>query len=457
MKKLRTFYFFLLLVSSYSVNYSQGLSAGFLSGINFSDIHGNSGSGKWNFKSGAVESIFINYSLNKMLGFQTGVGVSTFYYENVSYEDITRIPYMGFSSSSYFIPDPIYYRYREKMDFTFLTFPAQVKLSIPSRPALNLTAGMYYSFLTDYSYDYYYTDDPRKRDFGYLISTGLSHPVSKKMDVLFDISYVAGLKRFVEHAGYKHGSMDFRFGLAFKNFLPKKSDIDYNIEPDSVSSRISLLYKGGINASRNFFGSNEGSYSSYFGPSLGFSVNFRLSDKTVLVTGLSFEKTGYSLKDSSDSFYRYFADNDPVYYVDTKTITDYVCIPALLEIRLGEPGGLYFNTGPYVALRLNTRCTGEAFSVSNDNGTYYLRKYVVYDDLEGITRIADFGWMFGGGVTIKVLEKYSLDLGLNYRKGFRDAVNEEYYQNMTIYERETSAMRNRILSFCIGVRVPVYR
>jgi hypothetical protein len=277
------------------------------------------------------------------------------------------------------------------------------------------------------------------------------------MDLLFDISYVAGLKEFLELAGYKHGSMDFRFGLAFKNFLPVDSDIDKTTELDSVSGRISVLYKGGITASRNFFGSNAGSYSSYFGPSLGFSFNFKLSDKTVLVTGLSFEKTGYSLKDSSDSFYMYFAESDPIYYVDTKTITDYVCIPALFEIRMGEPGGLYFNTGPYVALRLNTGCTGEAFSVSNDNGSYYLRKYVVYDDLEAITRIADFGWMFGGGVTIKVFEKYSLDLGLNYRKGFRDAVNEKYYQNMTISERETSAMRNRILSFCIGVRVPVYR
>jgi len=457
MKQLYALICFFIVISCNSVSYSQGLSAGFLSGINFSDIHGNYCSGKWKYKSGASESIFIDYSINKVIGFQTGVNIATLYYEHVQYNELPRMYYLSPSSSSYYIPDLIYFRTSEKMDFTVLTIPAQVKLSIPSRPSVNLTAGIFYSFITDYSLNYVYSDEPSKRDFGWLFSTGLSYPLNDNMDALFDIRYMTGRRRFIEQAGYKHGSVDLRFGVAFKGFLSKNSDSDQTGKNDTVSSRISLTYKGGINISRNYFGDNSGSYSFYTGLSAGFSVNIKLAERTFFQTGLSFENTGYSLKDSSDSFHRYHSGLEPVYYVNTKIGTDYINIPAQLCILVGKPGNMYISTGPYLAIKLNARCTGEAIMESKDQGSYSLRKIVVYDDLNGLIRNNDIGWIFGGGITIPVFEKYSLDLGLQYRTGFRDIFNESFYSGMTPYKRGETIIRNRMLSFHFGVRTPVFR
>jgi opacity protein-like surface antigen len=342
------------------------------------------------------------------------------------------------------------------MDFTFLTIPARIRFSIPSKPSVNISFGVYGSFLTDYSMNYLYSDKPAKNDYGYIYSTGLSYPLIENMDVLLDVGYTTGRRRFLDYAVYKHGSFDFKFGVAFKGFLKKQPDRELSGVKDSINSRYSLTYKGGVNVSWNYFGDHYNSYSIYIGYSAGFSVDYALTDKLFLRTGLFFQNTGYSLKDSSDSFNRYHRGIEPLYDVDTKIGVDYVNIPLQLGIRIRKPGNIYLCAGRYLAIRLNARCTGLALMADRDQDSYYLRKYIVNDDLGGLISKDDFGWLLGAGVSIPVFEKYSIDLGIQYLTGTSDIYNEDFL-NMTQPAKGEMLIRNRFLSLQVGFKVPVFK
>ena len=152
MKKLCVFFSLILFLFCNSVSYSQKLSAGLLGGINFSDIHGNSNSGKWKFKPGSYERFFVSYNVNRVIGFQSGLTFSSVYYEHLPYVDRTELPEIDEVAPPIM---PVQYPYNQKMDFTFLTIPAQFRISVPSTPQLNISAGVFYSFLVDHSLNYY--------------------------------------------------------------------------------------------------------------------------------------------------------------------------------------------------------------------------------------------------------------------------------------------------------------
>lgn len=456
MKKLRICFFAFCLFSSYPVIYSQGLSAGILNGISFSDIHGNDISGKWKYKSGGSASLFVEYSFNRIIGIQSGINISTIYYEHQPYMNnpLSDIFYPLYASSAYVMP--VYYRTTEKMDFTLLSIPLIGRLTIPSSPSLNLSAGACYSFVTDYSLNYY-SEPVIRRDFGYLFSAGLSYPLNDDIDALFDIRYMSGRRRFLDNNGYKHGSFDFRLGIAFNDILNRKSEKNHSSKTDSISRRMTVGYRGGVNISDNHFNESEDSYSYCVGYSAGFQTDIMLSEKTYFRTGLFFERKGYSLSDSSDSYHRYHEGLEPLYKVNTRIKTDYILIPAQLVLRLGNNENFFFAVGPYMALKLNSRCTGEAYLVRRDQGFYYYDRIIVYDDLGALIRNDDFGWLLGGGVTLPFFEKYSLELEIQYQKGISDIFNESVYMNMTQAERGETVIRNRIFVFKAGVNLPVFR
>lgn len=457
MKKLYALICFFLIISLHSVSYSQKLSAGFVTGINFSDIHGNSYSGKWKYKPGPLQGITLNYNFYKFFSLQTGLNFSTFYYEHKGYSSPQWLYVLPYSWSSSFVLVPDYYSSVEKMDFSFLTVPAQLRIAIPSKPQLSLSAGIFYSFLLDHYLSHYYNSEVAKNDFGYLYSAGLSYPLNDDIDISFNVRYMTGRKEFPESGTYRHGSYDFVFGMAYNGFLRNKTGNISGLQRDTINEKIYLVYKGGINVSWNSGGYFSEKYSLNYGPSLGFALNFRLSPKSFFQTGFSFERTGYSLKDSSDSFHRYVVNGEPNYYVDTRVSADYILIPALLNFQPGRSGRFFFNTGPYLAIKLNARCKGEAFSESGNQGSYNLVKRVVYDDLEGIIRDNDIGWLFGGGVTMPFLGKYLFDLGLQYRIGFKDVFDRSYFSEVSQVETGETIIRNGSLSFQISLRVPIFK
>ncbi len=455
MKQYYALICFFIVISCNSVSYSQGLSAGFFSGMNISDIHGNSYSGKWKFKPGPVQGVFLDYNPGRIIGFSTGMNYSTIYYEHKFYTYGESI-YYGLSSSSFF-PGP-YYSPNEVMDFSFITIPAQLKFTIPSKPSLNLSAGVFWSFVQDHNMNsYYHNNEVEKKDFGFIYSAGLSYPFSNDFDVLLRVRYLSGRKNFLEFPDYRHGSIDFNLGVSFNGFLNGSDRNNKKEENDSSLSKLRLVYFGGTDLSWNSPGNSEGNYSVSLGPSAGFRLDIPVGSKTEFRTGLSFERTGYSLRDSSDVFYGYNINDGAEYLVDTKTTIDYIEIPALLKFNIGRSNICYLSTGPYLAIKLNARSTGEAFSNEESSSMYRHVRTVVYDDLEKLIKDNDTGWTLGSGITIPVFGKFHAEVGLQYKFGFRDVFDGSSFSESDEYENMKSLIRNRSLSFHIGLKMPVYK
>lgn len=443
---------FFIVINCNSVSYSQGLSAGFFSGINISDIHGNSYSGKWKFKPGPVQGVFIDFNPGRYFGFSTGMNYSTNYYEHKAYSEYYYPLEFTFSSSSF---APIYYTQDEVMDFSFITIPAQLKFIIPSKLALTISPGIFWSIVQDYNVTRHFMYEPAKGDFGFIYSAGLSYPITRDFDILLRVRYMIGRKDFYESVNYRHGSFDLNLGVSFSGIFEKTGETtELKVDTDTVKSRLTLVYFAGTNLSWNSY-DKGGNYSYSAGPSAGFRIDIPIGTKTEFRTGLSFEQTGYTFNDSSDVFYGYNIVDDAQYLVDARTTIDYIEIPASLKFNIGRKNRLFINTGPYLAVKLNARTTGEAFSEVNSSSTFRIVKHVIYDDIERLIRDNDTGWAFGTGLTIPLFGKCNAEVGLQYKTGFRDIFDAASFSGSNLYDNKITVIRNRSLSVHLGFKVPV--
>jgi hypothetical protein len=455
--KTRVFLFLILFCSS--VSYSQKITTDIYSGVNFSDIHGQDFGGKWQSKPGPVQGFYLGWLFNSSIGIQTGMNFSTVYYEHkTTYYPIT---YLTPSIYDYDV-FPVYYNQAvDKMDFSFLRVPLLLTLSIPSIIQFNMKAGLIFSFVQDHSlsnyYYYYYSSQPvntKKNDFGYMFSSGISYPLSDKFNATFNVSYLTGRKHFLENANLRHGSSEYTLGIDYEFLKKNKTAINPKFTSDSASKKVTVTYWGGVDISWNGLDADRGKYSSGTGPSLGFSVNFPLGSGFSFISGVSFERKGYSMKDSSTLFYKYMNNSTPMYYVDTKVQTDYAVIPFLISFPIGKSQMVFFNTGPWLGLKLNARNVGVAYNEIHSESSYTVNKTVIYDDLERYIKDNDIGWIFSTRVSLPLFNRYKVDLALQYSTGFNNV-----YNKTVVAEEQSSTVadyviRNRTISFIVGFTIP---
>lgn len=458
----------LFFICSSYVSYSQGFSTGIYSGVNYSDIHGQYPGGKWDSKPGPASGINLGYSLTKTIGFQTGVSFSTVYYEHKQMSSPYPFPYYDYRSllsSSYYDPrftSMIPYPSNNSMDFSFVRIPLLFTVTVPAAVQLDLRAGIFFSFLRDYNmdkssyfyyYDYYYPDQkPANNDFGYIFSSGLSYPLSDKFRASLNAAYITGRKPFFENLSYKHGSSEFTLGIEYTGFLKNRHQ-ERSSANDSISRRVIVTLTGGLDYSWNGAEEPNGDYNGCFGPLLGFSLKFPLGKKTYFQTGFTFERKGYSIRDSSSSFFR-LTDEYMMYDVDTKIQTDYAIIPALLTFYTGERQLLFFSTGPWLGLKLNARTVGVAYNEENNGSSYQLKETIINDDLEKYFENYDIGWLFGCGISIPFAGKYAMDLSLQYSPGFRQMFNDS--SDPPAGGAPDLLVKNRTVSLVMGFRLPLY-
>jgi hypothetical protein len=444
MNKFCVFVLLVFLSGISSITYAQSLSAGIYSGVNISDIHGNSSEGKWMFMPGTSQGVFVDYAFNKYLGVHSGMKYSTLYYRHLEY----------FNPASGVYISPV----DELMDFNFLTVPLQFRVTTPSKPQVYLSAGLFYSFLTDkFLQSKHYFQEPEERDFGYVYSTGMSFPLSNTISSSFNVTYSTGRKEFRKSAGWRHGSAEFTMGLAYSGFLKNSKNNRHENAYDTISDRIYVTYRGGMNVSWNSGSYFKEKYSYGTGLSLGFAVNYKWSERYSLQTGISFERVGFANIDSSKSMYRYAPYGDRTYDLDTKTEIDYIVIPLLINLNTGRSGNLFFNTGPYLGVKLNARCHGVAIYSSDSENFYYLKKITVNDDVIGLIKDNDFGWVFGSGLALPVSDKWLIDLGLQYRAGFMNISDKSFESGFSKTETKKSILRNGSVTFQIGIRIPTLK
>lgn len=422
--------------------FPQGFTAGIHSGINISDIHANSTSGKWKFKPGPYQGAFFAWNLNRVVGLTGGLDYSTVYYERVT-ADPYYPPYIYSSSSSVPYLSDLWLRVPESFDYNIISLPLQLQLRVSSRPDLNLSAGVFYSFVSrrkNYG-------RASEQDFGYIFSSGWSYPISESFKGILNVSYVTGKREISDYGQFRHGWFNFSVGLSYK-----LGDAGKNYHSaDSSANNLRIVYLAGVNASWNGV-ALTGAYSHTFGPHAGFRLEIPFEKHAYLVTGLSFERAGYSLRDSSDVYYAVKTVKNPLYFVDTKIGTDYATIPVLLQVTPGRNERFYVATGPYVSVKLNGRITGYSYSHQNTGNIYQHMRTTVHNDVEKLFKGNDFGWSFGAGLNFPV---FGLDgeFGLQYRRGFRDVFDESFLPPVGGgYYR--IPVKNRLLTVHFGIRIP---
>ena len=442
---------FILLISSNSVSYSQKFSAGVYSGINFSDIHGQQSYGRWYHKPGPVQGVYLGYSLNRYLGVQTGLNFTTIYYESKTYFD-GYINFYPLNSYPYPYPFPDYY-ITSKMDFSFLRVPLMLNFSIPSAVRFDLKAGLFYSHLTNNStYNGYYYPGPVKNDLGYIFSSVISYPFNEKFKASLSIGYAKGLHSIYDDTNLKHASSEFTLGLSYNGFLKNKnSPVKARQANDTLDRKLTLAFQGGINLSWNTHQPDKEHYAAIMGPSVGFLLDYRLDKNASLQTGVSFERKGYSFRDSSTIFYLSFKEGSPLYDVDSRVEIDYIVIPLLLNFNIGK--SLFFNTGPWIGLQLNSRVTGTAYDEFSSGAGYVLRKTVIYDDMEKIIRDNDAGWIFSGGVSVPLKKNYKANISLRYSTGFVN-VFDQATAGYDHYGASDLSIKNGTFSLLVGLKIP---
>lgn len=459
MKNLKSWPLLLLALSFSSGCFSQNITTSVYSGINFSDIHGQDIGGKWVSKPGASEGLTIGYAFNKSIGIQSGIGFSSVNYEHRPLYGQYPYIFYDLSSSRYSSIAPLYYPANFYMDFTFLRVPLLLTVSVPAAVQFHMRAGLVFSFVQNHSSDSpaYYSQNPdniNKKDFGYLFSSGISYPISDKISAELNFNYLTGRKKLMDYSNNRHGYSEITLGIDY-NFL-KKNRLEGNTrsESDSSSGKVTVTYTGGVIYSWNPFNSGTEKYSPLFGHTLGFSVNLPLGRDIFFITGVSFERKGYAMKDSSTSYYRYLDIGNPKSWVDTKIITDYAVIPFLLRLPIGKSPGVFISTGPWLGLKLNARTVGVAYSNSRSGSGYRTTRTVVYDDIERLINDNELGWMFGGGVSLPLLGKYVVDISVQFNTGFK-----ELFNNRILYELQPAAsderqIRNRTIALRIGITLP---
>jgi hypothetical protein len=417
---------------------SQGLSVGAYSGVNISDIHGNDPYGKWRFMNGPIQGIFADYNLKRWLGLSTGVRYLSIYYEHRNYNSGY---YYMLGSSSYrdpFLSSSIWPPpYHVKYDFSMLNIPVQAKLTIPSTPDLYIAAGTYWSFTTSKP-EYM---EGGKKDFGYIFNAGISAPLGEVFKANLSTGYSTGRKQFMS---YRHGYYEVTLGIAYTGFLIDNHRFRAGSD---TTGRISIVYYGGVNVAWN----GKGKYAEKQGVKAGFMIDIPIGQTAAFRTGLSFEQSGYSLNDSTDHFFAVKSDYKSSYHADTKVTIDYIIIPATFKFNIGKKSPVHVNFGPYAALKLNARVTGEAISVLNYGSTYTRTQITVFDDITGLFEGSDLGLTAGAGINLPFFGKYRSEAGVSYRAGLKNVFEPGGSNN----QYSGIEVMNRSLAFHFGIILPV--
>ena len=440
----------LLLICGNTSVFSQRFTAGFYSGLNISDIHGQDLNGKWSHKPGPSEGFSIGYSFNRLVGFETGLSYSAVYYEYKTYYYPVPIfyPYQQYIA-------PVYFNNTRTIGLSYFRLPLMLSLKVPSVPDLYLKAGIYYSFLNnnwEMDWEYYSDMNPVKKDFGYIFSAGISYPVSEKIKVGFNVNYINGRKQFINDYNYRNGAAEFMAGVNF-GFGGRKRENTGIYQQTDTSAGVTVTYKAGVSVSWIPQPTIYGKYYPIAGQALGFSVNIPLGRGMDFITGTTFERKGYGIRDSSNSYYRLIQNSDPVYYVETKVQTDYAVIPFLAGFPIGREQRIFVRSGPWLAFKLDSRTVGTSYNNYRTSSGYTLQKTYVYDDITRIIKGTDAGWLFGATYTLPLKKRSLLEFDLHYSVGFGNVFDDPETsgtQNPDYYKHE---IKNRTLSFTIGYSI----
>ncbi len=454
--------------------YPQRLTMGILSGTGFSDYHGYTTTGKWESSAGAISGIFIKYAATPVIGFGTELNFSRQSYRYKPYHEYAYYPYDGVQpfyyyyclSSSYI---PYYYTAGGRWDFSFWRIPLYVTLSTPTRLQFSVSAGVYVSFTRDHDFttktisyypDYRYNiiapdisadEDPPRHDNGLLYAASLSYPVSDEFRIYAMGRYFIGRKDFFNEKG-RTGNSELTFGIAYTGLFKSKTQ-ENATHSDTATSRLRI--KPGIGFAMSHFrhSAYPDRYDLRTSMTPALLAEWKLDNFFSLLSGVSFERKGYHMKDSSIYFYRYARAPGRTYQADTRVDLDYAVIPLMLKVKIGAGERIYLLAGTYLGIKLNARVTGNAQYESASTSGYTLSKVTVYDDIEGTINNTDWGWILGAGTELPLNNGKKLEFSLQYAFGKQNILMRNEYSGYE-YDASDDKIRNGSLVFLAGISFP---
>jgi len=451
---------------------SQRFTAGLLSGTGYSDIHGNSSYGKWESKAGPLSGVFFLYALTPVMSIGTELNYASqdYYYKpyqnNNNYYDCYPLWSSFHSSSLIYLPS------RRRWEFGFYRIPLYLTLSTPTKLKLSVSAGFYLSFTGDHEYtvqtqlpyyydrNYYYPyvadDEPPRHDNGLMYGVALSYPLTDNFRVYAMGRYFTGHKTFIEGTA-RTGASELAFGLAYTGLFRSKKDAEPDVhKKDTLFSRLMISPRMGIGISGFRKSAYPDKYTTKSSLSPAIWLEYKLDATVSLLSGLSFERKGYHMSDSSAIYYRFARGSWPGYITDTRVDLDYAVIPMLLKIAVGNRTRVYVTGGTYLGLKLNARVTGTAIYESLSSTGYNRTRVDVYDDIEGVIKNTDWGWICGAGVELPLARGNKLELGLHYASGKGNILNDD-----TLYGNEfpesDDVIRNGTLNIFVALTLPIHK
>jgi opacity protein-like surface antigen len=450
-------------------SFAQKLSVGEFTGFNFSNLHGNLTSNKWEAKPGPSAGIFFEYNLTRSFSLQTEIGFLSHYYEMKTYQYLRPEVYYldsyytsGLSSSAITSPVSVNYNW----DFSFLRFPLMIKYNTPTRLQLGIGGGVYYSLLMNddltkeernATQNDSHTPYPPTHDWGYLFSADLSYPVTNQLRLFISGRLSTGKKVFIEEYRGKNGSNELLFGFKFAPNLSKNLKIKDNSRTDADSSFSRLYIKPGVGATMSWNSAAEqfGNYSANLSTKTGIIIGCHL-DKTVsLQSGVQFERKGYSMSDSSIYYHRYASNvNYHGDKVDSKVSLDYLTVPVNFKLSFGDPFTFYVDFGAYAGFLVNANLSGTIIRKYSGSSYYRLDKINLNDAVEGYYKSTDFGYLAGLGFQFPFMKNMKFDIGIHYAKGFKNVLKAPEENENNGSKRDLS-FQNSSLSLQFGLQIPI--
>ena len=426
---------------------AQKLTTGIMTGPNFSNIWSENPSGKWESKTGSSSAVWLNYALGSVFSIGTEVNYTSLLYQ---YKDYQQSYNWGvYDTRSVYMP------YEQAWNFNYLRFPLYMKLSTPTKLRFDFLAGMYYAtHLQGKKEDRYPSETYPGEEVGGLFGIGLSYPVTDKFEFFIQGRFLFSGKKYNLYNEEKKGNYELMLGIGYSLFnkMTVKTPSLSEFDDDNDSDRFSMKYRAGFNASWIKTNIRPQSYTYSFGFSSGVAANYLLGENVSFQFELLFENKGYQMADSSSTYYKYDHSNtySYAYYADTKTRLSYLTVPLLLQFSAVEGSLTYFaNTGFYYSGRLKARTIGSAINENRYEGTYQKTLIDVCDDIDGVIKPHDFGWIIGGGIQFQLKNKWKIDIEGRYQQGWTNILESEH-------SSKDQSMKNNTVSILFGLQIPIH-
>ena len=441
---------------------AQQLTIGIENGINYSNLHKKLDSYRFKSQQGPVNGVFAKYQLGYWFVIQSGITNITYHYERQAYK---RAYYPDFNYPSPSSIDlgyyPDVYISRNHSRFSFLRIPLLMSFRTPGRVNFEIGGGSYYAFLTNDEfrgkdqdfYDNEYKDEnfPEMDDWGLILSSSITYNINNKWSIFASGKLTYGKEKYYDNIEGKMGSAELLFGVGYKPFEKQKDFISL----DTLGKRIFVLPHAGVNLSRAKSDKNQSEYSSLPGFTSGVSLKFLLSKDASILTGVWYDRKGYSIDYNGNWLALYQQYDQSNTQTKSEIRLDYVTLPLMMDLSFGEKLRSCFEFGLYFSLLQNAFAQGEQIETNNYNHGYRINKRYFNESLDLWFKNTDFGLMLAYRLEAKVFKWAGGFLSLNQSIGMSNILNDREEAIAAYPFIKNEKIRNSSTAIQFGLILPV--